>query len=453
MQPKVSMVMPCYNKAGFIANMFDSILAQKWDNIELILINDGSTDATRGIIAEYEPRLLARGYEVVIIDQENKGVASATYEGLRRITGEFVCQIDADDELAPEYVSALAGILCENDDYEWAACEICFERGHFTQYTKSFPLGAGEFLKPETFLLCRMGMSGRIYMIRTSYLRYCRVTEHFHNKRPGSQECQLILPLLAGKGRLKYIDRPLYTAVYSQPQNHHSYYADFNSAEKHFTNWYVPAKETIRHLPLSEDEKRRLATIADFSLAKKKLSYFDHNDIGFKRAFSFMQKEYCDLVNACFSPPPEMLRPGLLAMPYFILAVEDNILGLPPGDAPRKAAGRVIAWGALGARGRRILPVLAGTPLEPDELWDIADGGAEVKKPDPGGLKADDLVLVLPKGEVSGAITAGLAGTDCEVMLSDEVLKCLAHLKYPQFYDGSVKFTPTLKESILCSPG
>ena len=69
------MVVPCYNKVEYIGEMLDSVIAQKWDNIEVILVNDGSTDGTREAIAEYEPKLKTRGYETVIIDQENAGCA------------------------------------------------------------------------------------------------------------------------------------------------------------------------------------------------------------------------------------------------------------------------------------------------------------------------------------------------------------------------------------------
>ena len=120
-QSKTSMVIPCYNKEESISRMFDSILAQEWDNIELILVNDGSTDGTRGIITEYEPKFLERGYEVVIIDQDNQDVAAAVRNGLLRVTGEYVCQVDADDELDPRYVSMMAGWLDEHLWYEWAA--------------------------------------------------------------------------------------------------------------------------------------------------------------------------------------------------------------------------------------------------------------------------------------------------------------------------------------------
>ena len=111
MQSKVSMVMPCYNKVDYIGEMFQSIVDQVWNNIELILVNDGSTDGTREVIAKWEPKFKERGYEVVIVDQENAGVCAAPKAGLERISGGYVSVVDADDMLAREYVSVMAGWL------------------------------------------------------------------------------------------------------------------------------------------------------------------------------------------------------------------------------------------------------------------------------------------------------------------------------------------------------
>lgn len=80
----VSMVVPCYNKVNYIGEFFQSVYDQVWDNIELILVNDGSTDGTREIIRQWEPRFVRRGYSVQIIDQENRGVFGAIKAGLER---------------------------------------------------------------------------------------------------------------------------------------------------------------------------------------------------------------------------------------------------------------------------------------------------------------------------------------------------------------------------------
>ena len=123
MQSKVSMIVTCYNKVKYIGEMFDSIISQEWNNIELILVNDGSTDGTRDVITEYESKFYKRGYDVVIIDQENEGVCAATKAGLSCITGKYVCIVDADDELDPKYISTMAGWLEEHNDTDYCICD------------------------------------------------------------------------------------------------------------------------------------------------------------------------------------------------------------------------------------------------------------------------------------------------------------------------------------------
>ena len=440
MQPKVSMVIPCYNKQEDIGHMFNTILAQKWDNIELILVNDGSTDKTRDIITEYEPHFIARGFQVVIIDQENKGLPGAVYEGLKRITGELVCTVDADDELDPEYISAMAGWLNEHEDYDFAVCRIRFLAKKFSREANPFPSGMPENLRMEYFILWRMEMNVWNYIIRTSYLKKCRIVETFYHKRLGSQEPQILLPLMAVGGKWKYIDRTLYTQLYLQPQKHHSHNADTASAIKYFDEWFVPVKETIKTLPIDSRVKERLFAIADYSRVKKQLTFKNAYLSRKNKEIIALRKTLVEMVNRYFSPSPMLA--GLPPKDVLILiqAVEDCILGVKSNIKQQRVKRRVIAWGVLGRRGRRLLPLLKGSMLAPDELWDIAGNGAEVKKPDPGSLTPDDLVLVMPIGGASKSICAKIKGTGCGIMLSIDILTYLAPIVYPQFYDGSLKF-------------
>ncbi len=436
------MVIPCYNKAEYIGGMFDSIIAQKWDNIELVLVNDGSTDGTREIIAEYKPKFLSRGFEVVIIDQENKGLPGAVYEGLKRITGDFLCQVDADDELDPEYVGTMAGWLWGHAEYSWAACEVRFVQKSGESRVNPFPLGAKEYFKIETFILVRMMPSIWKYMIRTSYLRSCRVMEHYFHQRFGSQEPQLLLPLLAGNGNFEFFPRQLYTMICLRPEDHHSYKADYTAAAKYHRDWFVPVKETIKHLPVNSDEKQRLAVISDFSYYKQLIRFDNAQDAGYEKALPELIKKYTDMVNIHFTPAPNITDIGPKNVYYFIKAVEDNILGVNDAEAPIRPPGRLIAWGALGARARRLLPRLEGTLMEPCELWDAAGDGEAVKNPDPASLVPEDTVIVLPANEVACEIRAELSAAGCTVISPEYIMKYYSYLKFTQFYDGSVAFTP-----------
>lgn len=98
--PKVSIVIPCYNVDKTIVETFNSVVEQSYKNIEIILINDGSSDSTPSILND-----LADSCNRVIIDShENKGLPYTRNIGAKKSTGEFLVFLDGDDILAPSYV-------------------------------------------------------------------------------------------------------------------------------------------------------------------------------------------------------------------------------------------------------------------------------------------------------------------------------------------------------------
>ncbi len=103
--PKVSVIMPVYNRAQLIAESIESILMQTWQDWELIVVDDGSTDATLEIVQRFaDPR-------IVVIHQENQGAAVARNTGLDQAQGEYVVFLDADDLYFPHALSDLVDYL------------------------------------------------------------------------------------------------------------------------------------------------------------------------------------------------------------------------------------------------------------------------------------------------------------------------------------------------------
>ncbi len=116
MSPLVSCIIPCYNAAPFLAETLDSALAQTWPHKEIILVNDGSNDDSLAIGRGYE----ARG--VKVIDQVNRGAASARNRGLREARGEYIQFLDADDLLSAEKLSAQLELLQHRPSGTIATC-------------------------------------------------------------------------------------------------------------------------------------------------------------------------------------------------------------------------------------------------------------------------------------------------------------------------------------------
>lgn len=116
---KVSIVIPVYNAEKYIKRCIQSVVHQKYDNLEIIVINDGSTDNTLSILKELQ--LMNSNLRVFSI--VNSGVSSARNYGIDHASGEFLCFIDADDYVSADYIVKMieawepqSAILC---NFNW----------------------------------------------------------------------------------------------------------------------------------------------------------------------------------------------------------------------------------------------------------------------------------------------------------------------------------------------
>jgi glycosyltransferase involved in cell wall biosynthesis len=110
--PLISVIIPAYNYAHLLPRALDSVLAQWADDIELLVINDGSTDNTAEVLADYAQRYP----QVQVISQANAGAAAARNHGIRLAHGRYALLLDADDELLPEALASLRQTLQANPD-------------------------------------------------------------------------------------------------------------------------------------------------------------------------------------------------------------------------------------------------------------------------------------------------------------------------------------------------
>ena len=107
--PAVTVVIPVYNAARYITQALDSLQAQTFKDYEVIVVNDGSDDRE-----ELESILKSHPLPLTYISQENKGVSAARNAAIRIGRGEFYAQLDADDQLTPDYLEVQLGILKDN---------------------------------------------------------------------------------------------------------------------------------------------------------------------------------------------------------------------------------------------------------------------------------------------------------------------------------------------------
>ena len=104
MLPKISVILPIFNGEKFIAQCLENLLSQTLREIEIIVINDGSTDNTGKVLQEFT----TQDSRIVIVEQENQGAGMARNAGLKIAKGEFIAFMDSDDRFyAPNTLEIL----------------------------------------------------------------------------------------------------------------------------------------------------------------------------------------------------------------------------------------------------------------------------------------------------------------------------------------------------------
>ena len=114
----ISVIVPVYNASKYLSRCVDSILAQTYTNLEVILVDDGSTDDSPKMCDEY----VAKDKRVKVVHKENGGVSSARNAGLKVARGEYVACVDCDDSIDSNMYELLAGIM-EKEKVDFAICD------------------------------------------------------------------------------------------------------------------------------------------------------------------------------------------------------------------------------------------------------------------------------------------------------------------------------------------
>jgi len=117
--PKVSVIIPAYKAITYLPETMEDVLSQTFDNFEVIVVNDGSTDETEQWVSQIADS------RVKLISQENRGLAGARNTGINHARGKFIAFLDADDLWEPTKLEKQVRILEENSEvglvYTWVA--------------------------------------------------------------------------------------------------------------------------------------------------------------------------------------------------------------------------------------------------------------------------------------------------------------------------------------------
>lgn len=120
MKPLVSIIIPVYNGERFIKRALLSLVGQTYENIEIIVVDDGSSDRTSDIVGTFQDSRIS------FLHQENQGQGGARNNGIRSAKGSYITFLDADDQYLPTKVQKQVEFLCGNPEYKVAYCNALF---------------------------------------------------------------------------------------------------------------------------------------------------------------------------------------------------------------------------------------------------------------------------------------------------------------------------------------
>lgn len=214
-EPLVSIITPCYNCESYIQRYIDYIMQQKYKNIELIFVNDGSTDSTEEIIKSNEKKIIRNGFKIKYKYQKNKGLGAAINTGLKLITGDFFTWCDSDNFYSSEYVYEKVNFFLENPRCNILRCggnvvneenvnKVIGHLGNGKKEKKIKNLFYNAIMEVDFHFGCAM--------LRTSAFEKVNPRREIYESREG-QNWQLLLPMLYYYDTY-YIDKNLFTFVY-----------------------------------------------------------------------------------------------------------------------------------------------------------------------------------------------------------------------------------------------
>ena len=275
MDKLVSIIIPVYNVEMYLAECIESVLKQTYQNLEILLIDDGSTDNSGKICDEYAKK----DKRIKIIHKENGGVSSARNKGLDIAQGEYITFIDADDFVAENYVQALYKNLKENDS-DLSFCKYSyFKDNNFKPCKEIFPnkiivnKASKEFLDFLTRFISYknnfMGSSCRILSRKENI-----GTIRFNQEVKIAEDLLFVLKIILNADSLSFAKE----CLYFYRVNHQS--ASYTYKKDYLINQLVLYKEIKSIYQFLKDRKiNRLLNIYGANLCHSSFS----NEIKFKQ--------------------------------------------------------------------------------------------------------------------------------------------------------------------------
>ena len=256
---KVTIITPVYNGEEYVQRYLESIINQTYKNIQLIIIDDGSNDATKEIIKKYMG-LAKEGIEIQYIYQENAGQAAAVANGIKYVKGTYLAWADSDDYYELNAIENMVNFLEEHREYSIVRCNaIARPEEDLQKIVEKMIVEEDKKEKTDIFEDCILvnGINSFIgvYMMRFSEYKKNNPNLTIYPGREG-QNWQLLLPALY-KNKCGYLECFVYNYVVRK-KSHSHIKRDVNDWRERMNGKKKIILETLKILGLDEDYIKRM---------------------------------------------------------------------------------------------------------------------------------------------------------------------------------------------------
>lgn len=209
---KVSIIVPIYNTQKYLPSCLDSIINQTYQNLEIILIDDGSTDGSGKIADDYAKK----DKRIKIIHQKNQGQSAARNEGLKLATGDYISFVDADDEVKPDFIEKLLAPLREDKNTALTVCGIHYKRLRQHSAEDVYINQLRPRKKTESkkaYILYLLAIDGRLYSsVNKLYRAEIAKTLTFDKSKNFAEDTRFVLNYLkkSPDNQITFVNKPLY---------------------------------------------------------------------------------------------------------------------------------------------------------------------------------------------------------------------------------------------------
>lgn len=210
----ISIIIPIYNTEKYLEKCVESVRGQSYQNLEIILVDDGSTDNSGKLADDFA----AKDKRIKVIHQKNAGQSAARNAGIRQAKGDFVSFVDSDDEIAPDFIKELLAVY--NNHTVLSVCGINY-RNLKRQVADDVYINPLRNKKSHesfrAYILYLLAVDGRMYssvnkLYRTKFVKSLK----FDEKLNFAEDTKFVLDYLAlatedvPDGMIKFVLEPLY---------------------------------------------------------------------------------------------------------------------------------------------------------------------------------------------------------------------------------------------------